>query len=168
MADILDHRGEPIRRRKLTREISGPTITGTRSIWTSALTRDITPARMAAILREAEQPGQGASERYVELAEIMEERDLHYLGVISTRKRQVAQIGITVEPASDSAEDVRDADLVRECLDREGFRGRCHRHSGRDREGLLGRRNHLGDERPGVATGTDRAPPAPVVRLRAD
>ena len=121
MAEILDHRGEPIRRRELTREISGPTITGTRSIWTSALTRDITPARMAAILREAEQPGQGASERYVELAEIMEERDLHYLGVISTRKRQVAQIGITVEPASDSAEDVRDADLVRDCLDREGI-----------------------------------------------
>lgn len=121
MVDILDHRGEPIRRGDLLREISGPTITGTRSIWTSALTRDITPARMAAILREAEQPGQGASERYVELAEIMEERDLHYLGVISTRKRQVAQIGITVEPASDSAADVQDADLVRECLGREGF-----------------------------------------------
>ena len=119
MAQLVDHRGEPLRRRDLTREISGPTVTGTRSIWTQALTRDITPSRLASILRESEQPGEGASERYVELAEAMEERDLHYLGVISTRKRQVAQIGVVVEPASDAAEDVRDADLVRECLERD-------------------------------------------------
>ena len=119
MVQILDHRGDPIQKRELTREISGPTITGTRSIWTSALTRDITPARLASILRESEQPGEGAAERYVELAEWMEERDLHYLGVVSTRKRQVAQIGITIEPVSDAPQDVRDADLVRESLDRD-------------------------------------------------
>jgi len=59
-------------------------------------------------------PGHGASERYVELVEIMEERDLHYLGVTQTRRRQVAQIGVQIEPASDSAKDVADADLVRE------------------------------------------------------
>lgn len=118
MVQIVDHRGEPLRQSDLTREISGPTVTGTRSIWTS-LTRDITPARLASILRESEQPGEGAAARYVELAEVMEERDLHYLGVVSTRKRQVAQIGIVVEPVSDAAEDVRDADLVREWFERD-------------------------------------------------
>ncbi len=116
---LLDHRGEPIRRRELTREISGPTVTGVRSIWSSTSVRRLNPERLAGILREAEQPGYGASERYVELAETMEETDPHYFGVLQTRKRQVAQIGVTIEPASDAAEDVRDADLVREFFARD-------------------------------------------------
>ena len=49
----------------------------------------------------------------------MEERDLHYAGVLQTRRRQVAQIGVTVEPASDARDDVRDADLVRAWFERE-------------------------------------------------
>ena len=118
-AQILDHRGEPIRRDVLTEEISGPTLSGVRSIWSTHHVRDLTPARLAAILRESETPGDGSSEDYVELAEAMEERDLHYLGCLQTRKRQVAQIGVTIEPASDSAEDAKDADLVREFLGRD-------------------------------------------------
>ncbi|OZA18438.1 MAG: hypothetical protein B7Y02_01600 [Rhodobacterales bacterium 17-64-5] len=49
----------------------------------------------------------------------MEERDLHYAGVLGTRKRSVSQIDITVEAASDDAEDVRRADMVREWLKRD-------------------------------------------------
>ncbi|MCY4427388.1 MAG: DUF935 domain-containing protein [Halieaceae bacterium] len=111
---IVDYLGRPIDTKALRKERAGPTLTGVRTIWPRHEFGDITPQSVAAMLREAETPGYGAAEQYLELAEAMEERDLHYLGVLQTRKRQVAQIGVTIEPASDSAEDVRDADLVRE------------------------------------------------------
>ncbi|MCY4030283.1 MAG: DUF935 domain-containing protein, partial [Acidobacteria bacterium] len=114
---LYDHRGRPIERAALRGERTAPSITGVRNILTSHPAAGITPERLAAMLREAEQPG--GADRYLELAEEMEERDLHYLGVLQTRKRQVAQIGVTIEPADDSAQAVEDADLVRAFFERE-------------------------------------------------
>ncbi len=62
----------------------------------------MSPQRLAAILRAADM---GDAIRYFELAETIEERDLHYLGVLGTRRRAVAQLDISVEAASDSAAD---------------------------------------------------------------
>ena len=115
---LYDHTGRPVDMRALREEHSGPSVTGVRSILTTHPAGRLTPQRLASILRESEVPGDGSSEDYVELAEEMEERDLHYLGVLNTRKRQVARIGVTVEPASDSAEDLRDAELVQGFFDR--------------------------------------------------
>ncbi len=119
MAGLVDHRGRPIDTGTLRGERAGPSVTGVRSIWPTSHLHNLTPKRIASILREAEVPGDGASERYVELAEIMEERDLHYLGVMQTRRRQVAQIGVRIEPASDNVQDIADADLVREFFSRD-------------------------------------------------
>ena len=120
MPDLLDAWGRPVRTADLRGERAGPTLTGTRSlIGGEDMLRGMSPQRMAAILREAETPGYGGSEGYIELAEAMEERNTHYAGVLGVRKRQVAQIGIIVEPASDAADDVRDADLAREFLARD-------------------------------------------------
>lgn len=116
---LYDAYGRPVDQRALRDEHSGPTTTGVRSIWSTHQAGAWTPQRLAAVLREAEQPGDGASERYVELAEHMEETHLHYLGLLSTRRRQVAQIGVTVEPASDAGPDVDDADLARQALARD-------------------------------------------------
>ena len=120
-ATLYDHAGRPIDRGALQREHAGPSTVGVRSILSDHPTSRLTPQRLARILRQAEVPGHGAAAEYVELAEEMEEKDLHYLGVLSTRKRQVAQIGVAVEPASDAADDVRDADLVRQFFDRESI-----------------------------------------------
>ena len=49
----------------------------------------------------------------------MEEKDLHYLSVLGTRRRQVSQLNVTVEPADDSAEAERDAELVRSYISRD-------------------------------------------------
>ncbi len=117
---VVDHRGRPIGTRMLRREQAYPTLGGVRSIWTHQV-GEVTPDAMAAILREAEQPGDGASERYVALAEIMEERDLHYAGVLNTRKRSVAQIGVTIEPVSDAGEDVADAELCQTFFERDSI-----------------------------------------------
>ena len=51
----------------------------------------------------------------------MEERDLHYAGVLNTRKRSVAQIGVTIEPVSDAADDVADAELCRTFFERDSI-----------------------------------------------
>ena len=116
MTAILDHRGMPMRREVLTREIAAPTLTGVRSPIAGYPADGMNPVRLANILRAADQ---GDPLAYFELAEQIEERDLHYLGVLGTRKRKVAQIEVTVEAASDAAEDVAMADMVREWIARD-------------------------------------------------
>lgn len=113
---ILGPDGRPIEKSVLTQEIAAPTLTGVRQIVSGHPAQGLTPARLAGLLREAEQ---GDPMRYLELAEEMEEKDLHYLSVLGTRKRAVAQLEITVEPASESAEHQRHAELVRNFLERD-------------------------------------------------
>lgn len=113
---LLDQYGRPIKRSVLKRELSSPSFASVRSIIGTHHVRGLTPQRLATVLREAED---GDAEAYLDLAEDMEERDLHYLAVLSTRRRQVSQLTITVEPADDSAEAEADAELVREWVDRQ-------------------------------------------------
>lgn len=108
--------GEPIQREVLTAEISGPTITGVRSPITGYPGDGLNPRRLASILRQADA---GDPLRYFELAEQIEERDLHYAGVLGTRKRQVSQLEVQVDAASDDAEHVAQADMVRKWLARD-------------------------------------------------
>ena len=110
---ILDHRGRPVKSRRLLREEeSSASLAAGRHVYPTSQARELTPRRMANLLRESERPGWGASRAYLELAERMEEMDLHYLGELQTRRRQLVQIGVRVEPVSDSAEDRADADLA--------------------------------------------------------
>ncbi|MDE2595963.1 MAG: DUF935 domain-containing protein [Sphingomonadales bacterium] len=116
MTELVDQYGRPLRRELLTRDIAGPTLAGVRSPIAGYPADGMTPVRLAELLREADQ---GEPLQYFELAEIIEERDLHYAGVLATRKRSVAQIDVTVESASDDPADVAEADLVREWLKRD-------------------------------------------------
>lgn len=113
---LLDRFGRPVERPILTQEVAAAQIGGVRSPLTGYPGDGLNPARLARILREADQ---GEPLRYLELAETIEERDLHYAGVLATRKRSVAQIDITVEAASDKAEDVDKADMVRSWIARD-------------------------------------------------
>lgn len=116
MTGLVDQYGQPLRREVMTRQIGGPTIGGVRSPIAGYPANGLNPSRLAELLRAADQ---GEPLEYFELAELIEERDLHYVGVLGTRKRSVSQIDITVEAASDDAEDVRRADMVREWLKRD-------------------------------------------------
>lgn len=113
---LVDQYGRPIERPVLVEEVAGPTITGVRSPIAGYPADGLNPRRLAQILREADG---GDPLRYFELAETIEERDLHYAGVMQTRKRSIAQLEITVEAASDDADDVANADLVRAWLERD-------------------------------------------------
>jgi phage gp29-like protein len=113
---LLDRWGNPVRRQVLTTEIAAPTVGGVRSPLSGYPGDDLNPVRLANILRAADQ---GDPVSYLELAETIEERDPHYLGVLGTRKRSVSQIEITVEAASDAPEDVEIADMIRDWLKRD-------------------------------------------------
>lgn len=103
----------------MTSEIAGPTgLVGVRSVITGYPATGLNPARIGTIMRAADH---GYPLPYFELAEQIEELDLHYAGVLGTRKRSVSQLEITVEAASESPEDVADADMVRAWLRRDAL-----------------------------------------------
>src|SRR5438132_6558375 len=114
MTTIYDAYGRAVDINRLSEEQAAPTMAGVRNIY-SVMHPSIglTPERLTAILREAEA---GDPFLYLELAEEMEEKDLHYLAVLSTRKQTVAQLDLVIRPASSAAADMRNAELARELL----------------------------------------------------
>jgi phage gp29-like protein len=116
ISTLLDQYGNPIKRELLGQSIAGPSLSGIRSPLSGYPGDGLNPRRLARILREADA---GDPLRYFELAEQIEERDLHYTGVLGTRKRSVAQLDINVDAASDDAEQVEQADMIRSWLARD-------------------------------------------------
>jgi phage gp29-like protein len=111
---LLDAYGREVDSGRLMEEQAAPSMTGVRNIYSGMHpSAGLTPERLAQILHEAEF---GDPFPYLELAEEMEEKDLHYLAVLSSRKQAVAQLDIVVMPASADREDTRAADLVRTML----------------------------------------------------
>ncbi|WP_052507983.1 phage portal protein family protein [Sphingomonas hengshuiensis] len=115
---LIDSRGRPLRSATdvLTREIGGPTMAGVRSVLSGHPAQGLDPLRLTQILRAAET---GDATAYLELAEEMEEKDLHYLSVLGTRKRAVSQLPVEVEAAGEGPEYEGDAQLVRDWLKRQ-------------------------------------------------
>jgi len=98
---VVDYLGRPIRKELLTQRLSLPTVTGVRQAVGMSASRGLTPERLARILRAAENDD---PEQYLALAEEMEEKDGHYNSVLGTRKRQVAQLQMTVSAATGSTD----------------------------------------------------------------
>jgi len=73
----------------------------------------LNPVRLATILREAEN---GDATAYLELAEQMEEKDLHYSAVLGVRKRAIRSLDLHVEPGDDSAAAGELAEMTRQVL----------------------------------------------------
>jgi len=113
---LVDHLNRPLNKAALTKEVAAPVLMGVRSIMTGHPAMGLTPQRLGAILRGSEN---GDAISYLELAEQMEENDLHYRSVLGTRKFAVTQLKMTVEPASDSADDLANAQLVTDWLKRD-------------------------------------------------
>lgn len=103
-------------KRVLETEIAAASMMSARSVLTGHPADGLDPGRLAAILRGAED---GDPTDYLELAEAMEEKDAHYASVLGTRKRQVSQLPMTVEAASDAEIDQAKAQLVRDWLRRD-------------------------------------------------
>lgn len=111
---ILDQFGRPIKKDDLSKEIARASLTGVRNIWGHGSEAQwITPDRLAMILRDA---ANGDADAYLTLAEEAEERDMHYASVLGTRKRAITGLSVFVESASDSAEHVKHAELIRQVV----------------------------------------------------
>lgn len=111
---LVDQYGKAIDTGILTEELAAPELTGIRQAWdATVITSGLTPERLVAILQNA---AINDAYEYLTLAEEMEERDLHYAAQLGTRKRAVTGLEISVEAATDSREDVRLADSVRDLL----------------------------------------------------
>lgn len=109
---LYDAYGRLVEPTLLKEEQAGPTMAGVRNIYSVMhASAGLTPERLTAILGQAEF---GDPYTYLELAEEMEEKDLHYLAVIGTRKEAVAQLDIIVRPASTEKHDIRLAEMVSE------------------------------------------------------
>ncbi len=100
-------------------EVATPQVGGIRQVISGHPADGLVPQRLARILRSA---AEGEPETYFELAEDIEERDLHYAAVMATRKRSVAQLPITVKAASDSAEHKKHAEFLQSWVDDEILR----------------------------------------------
>lgn len=121
MADspILDHNGQPFKKKDLSTEVANASLTGVRSVWNyGSEAEHLSPERLARILRDA---AEGEADAYLTLAEEMEERDPHYGSVLGTRKRALSGLPVMVEAATDDAHDVKLADAVRDLVRRPEF-----------------------------------------------
>lgn len=113
---ILDQYGRAIQREILTEEIAGPRVGSVRSPISGYPADGLNPVRLANILKAADAYD---PLRFFELAEQIEERDLHYAGVLGTRKRQVSQLEISVEAADKTPEAKAHAEWVEGVLKRD-------------------------------------------------
>lgn len=113
---LVDARGQPIAKQVLTTEVGAATTRGVRSPLTSYPGDGLNPGRLASILREADQ---GQPIRFLELAETIEERDPHLIGVLGTRRRSVSQLEITVEDAGTDSDAKKHGDMIRDWLKRD-------------------------------------------------
>ena len=110
---ILGPDGAPIRKAELLREIATPSLEGIRNVWFNSVACGLTPDGLVDLLRKA---AEGDADNFLTLSEEMEERDLHYLGVMGDRKRALSGLDITVESPTDDAADVALADAVRDMV----------------------------------------------------
>ncbi len=116
MVMLVDQFGRALQRvptgRLLEREAL-PAMGSVRSIQTGHPADGLTPPRLAAILRQAET---GDMTSWLEFAEQMEEKDLHYAAVLGVRKRAIRSLDLQVSPGDDSAAAVELADMTRQAL----------------------------------------------------
>lgn len=107
---LFDGYGREVDLKGLREEQAGATLTGVRNIYSVMHpSAGLTPEKLTSILWQAEF---GDPFLYLELAEEMEEKDLHYLSVLSTRKHALSQLPMVIRPASSAPEDVRAADIA--------------------------------------------------------
>lgn len=115
---LVDQYGRPISsdRKPITDVLA---VASVRDKWSSYPSSGLTPAKLAAILREADA---GDVYRQAELFEEMEEKDPHLFSLLQNRKNAVLGLDWEVLPFSSDAQDRRVAEFVADVLGNlEGF-----------------------------------------------
>nr|WP_294915364.1 DUF935 family protein [uncultured Neokomagataea sp.] len=108
---LLDQNGRPFPSAALQRPAAPATMVGMRPAAVSTPIAGLNPASLGGLMRAADM---GDSLAWHLIAAEIERRDLHYLGVLGTRKRSVSQLPITVTPGDESKRGQKIADFVRD------------------------------------------------------
>lgn len=116
---LYDQHGHAIDLSRLRKEEAMPTVGGVRQSRPEHPSWGLTPERLGGLMRNSETVD---PREFFALAADIEERELHYRGVLGQRKAAVAQLPITVEPFDESADAKKHADLVRQIVDDPIFR----------------------------------------------
>ncbi len=106
---LVDYLGRPIQKQLLTQRLAGASLMSIRQAVREGVAGGLTPQRLAMLMREADENN---PEALMELAEEIEERDLHYLSILGTRKRQISQLPVSVLAASRDPADEKLAEFV--------------------------------------------------------
>ena len=109
MAQLVDHHGNPINTGQLTAREAVAQPWGVRKAHSQYTLSGLDPARLARILRDAEH---GDATAYLELAEEMEEKYLHYAAQLATRKRAIKGLEWDNDPASEKLQARKIAEFV--------------------------------------------------------
>jgi len=116
LSGLVDEFNRPIRRADIARlreEISPVGGQFARPPFQGHLAFGIDPMRLGAIIKAADN---GSTQEWFILAEEIEELFPHYAATLSKRRRQVAQLPITIEDANETPEAKKHGDLVRDWL----------------------------------------------------
>lgn len=119
---VLDQFGRPMAPTKINELLERQAVASigsVRQIQTGHPADGLTPLRLAALLRSAET---GDMTAYLELAEQMEEKDLHYAAVLGVRKRAIRGMVMQVSAGDTSAAALEAAEMVREDLESSAVR----------------------------------------------
>ncbi|ALF02112.1 DUF935 domain-containing protein [Salipiger abyssi] len=119
---LLDQFGRPLQKAadaELLERQAVASLGSVRQIQSGHPADGLTPVRLTGLLRAAEM---GDATSYLELAEQMEEKDLHYSAVLGVRKRAIRSLELHVTPGDDSsaAEDL--AEMTRIALNSSAIR----------------------------------------------
>lgn len=112
VATLYDHDGRKIKISELKEELIDPGVAWIRR-GSYSVASSLTPIRLGMLLRQA---ADGNHDAYLTLAEEIEERELHYRSVLSTRRLAVSGAPVEVQAADDSAKAKEIADAVRRDL----------------------------------------------------
>ena len=108
---LYDVYSRPVQIGKLKKEMAGPTTAYIRQPYYDPQASNLTPTRLANLLREA---NEGDDEAFLTLAEEIEERDSHYRSVLSVRKYALCGLPKIVTSPTDEDKDVKIRDDVEE------------------------------------------------------
>ena len=119
---LYDHTGRPVSTTALLRDHAAPGVAGMRGRWDQSFNRSINPSTLSWILYESRWGF--LLDRFLSLAEELEEIDTHYSGVLRARKRATTKLPLTVDANGAKAEIAEAVDrLMQESLVRKALRG---------------------------------------------
>lgn len=108
IAEVLTEDHKPIQQ-----EIATVSQHGTRNIQSSYPSENLSPGRLASILKESDT---GVTSRQMELYEEIEEKDDEIFSLLQTRKSQVAGLDWDVKPVDDSQQQKENAEFVKQTI----------------------------------------------------